>query len=104
MAEFLHGFVYECDVPEDGMLTIEGVAVDGFMRTAGGVAARLPDHGAPIRAENIEALVSQYVELTGASQAREVKRREQLDILRVGSRKWNEWRRSDPTAHPMLAD
>src|SRR4051812_24445225 len=104
MAHFLHGFVYELDIPEDGMLTIEGVKVDGFERTPGRAAARLPDDGAPIQAENIEALVSQYVELTGASAAREARRREQLPILRSTRGKWNAWRRRDPTVHPMLAD
>jgi hypothetical protein len=36
MADFRHGFVYECDIPEKGMLTIEGVKVEGFERTPDG--------------------------------------------------------------------
>jgi hypothetical protein len=103
MAFFCRGFVYECDIPQHGMLTIEGATVDGFERTQDGVRVRLPDSGEVITAPGVEALVLDYVTRTGAFAAREEATREHLDRLGHGKDAWNEWRRKNPSIQPMLA-
>ena len=104
MADFVDGFVYECDVPKDGMLTIEGVKVDGFERTANGFRARLPHNCELITEETVAKLVKRYLELTGISAARAACREKHLEKLRSARDAWNNWRREEPTVQPMLAN
>lgn len=104
MADFVDGFVYECDVPEEGMLTIEGGEVDGFERAANGVRAKLPHNDEVITAETVVELVKRYLELTGISAARAACRGKHLERLRSSKNAWNKWRREEPTVQPMLAN
>jgi len=104
MADFVGGFVYECDVPEEGMLTIEGVKVDGFERTSKAVRAKLPHNDEVITEETVVRLVKLYLKLTGISAARAACTREHLKKLRSRKNAWNSWRREEPTAQPMLAN
>ncbi len=62
-----------------------------------------PPTRSTVEADGVCEFVKKYVELTGALEARNKETAEHLKNLRLGEQWWNQWRRDNPTIHPMLA-